>query len=343
MRVKLLTLFFLILVAVAKAQDPQYSQFYANKLYVNPAFAGSEEMSRVFLIGRYQWPALDATYMTGTFSVDHYFANVKSGVGLIITKDHVPFVNLNTTDVGVQYAYRLDITENLSFRSGIQGSYVTRAIDFNKLDFSSQYDNWGFQGGNTNEKLIENRISYFNLTAGGLLYSPVFWFGFSTANINRPNQSFLLNESRLPRRTSFHGGYKIYLKEQAKKRYGFKDNAEEVSITVAANYRFEGKSDQLDMGAYVTYNQLIFGVWYKGIPVKNYKKGVQNNESIIGLFGYVLGDFRLGYSYDVTVSKLARANPGGAHELSLTYVFVQEPKGKKKPKPENRKPMCPKF
>lgn len=105
----------------------------------------------------------------------------------------------------------------------------------------------------------------------------------------------------------------------------------------------EGKSDQLDIGAYLTYNEVVVGVWYKGIPIKNYQPGIHNNESVIGLIGLVLGNFRIGYSYDATVSRLARANTGGAHELSLTFVFDQQSNGKKKTKHRMRKPVCPKF
>lgn len=343
MKLKLLTLLCLVVVIRVNAQDPQYSQFYANKLYLNPAFSGSEEMSRAFLTARYQWPDLYATYFTGTVSFDHYFEKVKSGSGLIITRDQVPFANLKTTDIGIQYAYRIDISEDLSFRPGIQVSWVSRSIDYTKIDFPAQYDDWGFQGGSTNENLSSDRISYANFAAGGLLYSPVFWFGFASHNLSRPNQSLLQGDSRLPVRTGFHAGYKIYLKEKARKRYGFKEDDDEISLTAAANYRMEGKSDQLDLGAYLNYHQLVFGLWYKGLPVKNYQPTILNHESVIGLIGLDLGNFRMGYSYDITVSRLAKANTAGAHEISLTYLFDLPSGGKKRCKPKNRRPVCPKF
>lgn len=46
---------------------------------------------------------------------------------------------------------------------------------------------------------------------------------------------------------------------------------------------------------------------------------------------------RIGYSYDVTISKLT-VKSGGAHELSLIYEWPQKPKNRR-----HRVVPCPKF
>ncbi|MFT4523977.1 MAG: hypothetical protein ACI85F_000118, partial [Bacteroidia bacterium] len=46
------------------AQDPQFTQFYANPLYLNPAFAGSKRCPRVVMNYRNQWPAISGTFVT---------------------------------------------------------------------------------------------------------------------------------------------------------------------------------------------------------------------------------------------------------------------------------------
>lgn len=70
----------LIFVCVSKshAQDPQYSQYYANALYLSPAFAGADQNSRAIFATRYQWPGLDAAFVSNTFSADHFFTRYKS-------------------------------------------------------------------------------------------------------------------------------------------------------------------------------------------------------------------------------------------------------------------------
>jgi hypothetical protein len=49
-------------VGSVTAQDPQYSQFYAAPLYLNPAFAGATGQNRIGINYRNQWPAIDANF-----------------------------------------------------------------------------------------------------------------------------------------------------------------------------------------------------------------------------------------------------------------------------------------
>src|SRR5437016_3907470 len=57
-----------LLPSSLKAQDPHFTQFYANPLYLNPAFAGAAHCPRMNLSYRNQWPALQGQYITSCFS-----------------------------------------------------------------------------------------------------------------------------------------------------------------------------------------------------------------------------------------------------------------------------------
>src|SRR5690606_9578417 len=106
------------------------------------------------------------------------------------------------------------------------------------------------------------------------------------------------------------------------------------------HYKFQGKSDQFDLGVYGIYDVLMLGFWYRGLPiVKQYRKEVPNHESMIFLVGLKMKSFSVSYSYDVTVSRLAAASTGGSHEINLTYLHH---KIQKKKKPMKRLP-CPQF
>lgn len=55
-----------------KAQDIQFSQFYAAPLYLNPAMTGASEMTRIGVNYRNQWPGLDQTFNAYSAYADHY-------------------------------------------------------------------------------------------------------------------------------------------------------------------------------------------------------------------------------------------------------------------------------
>jgi len=317
------------------AQDPQYSQTYANALYLCPAFTGAEQNTRAIFDTRYQWPGLDASFISNTLSVDHYIARYKSGIGLIATSDVATAAKLHSNEIGLIYAFQAELSKKLVFRPALQLSYVNRNIDFNSLTFGSQYTNNGYVGGLSNEPYNASTVFYLDISAGGLLYSEKFWVGISTNHLNTPEQSFIQGQSDLPMKTSFFGGYKFSLTSEWNKKYVKPD--EEKSITPTFLYKMQGKSDQLDIGLYGRYNTLVVGMWYRGIPVKVFKPDKMNNDALILLIGFIHKGFAFGYSYDYTLSKLA-GKSGGAHELTLSYGFKT-----KQAKWVSRRVVCPQF
>src|SRR5690349_19985497 len=99
------------------SQDIQYSQFYANVLYLNPAFAGNAHALRGIFHQRLQWPALDAKYITSHLSVDNYFTKANSGLGLMVYKDWQGSNTIASLEGALQYAYELNITPKYAFRA----------------------------------------------------------------------------------------------------------------------------------------------------------------------------------------------------------------------------------
>ena len=137
---------FLLLIGIVswnfiQAQDPQYSQFYAAPLYLNPAFTGSAMAPRVNFNHRNQWPSLSANFVTSSLSADMYIDKIRSGVGILMTTDR-QFTNLTTTDIGAIYSYHLKLSDNLTAKLGVQGSYVTRGINFADYTFGDQISSY---------------------------------------------------------------------------------------------------------------------------------------------------------------------------------------------------------
>jgi type IX secretion system PorP/SprF family membrane protein len=216
----------------------------------------------------------------------------------------------------------------------MQASYTLRDINFDKLVFGDQLDATGIINPGTIEDLNTGlNVNYFDLAFGGILYSNNIWVGASFHNILEPNQSLIGGESILPSRFSLHGGYKLPLNSGSRGSGG----GGERSITPTFNYKSQGEFDQLDLGVYLTLQPVIFGLWYRGIPVKQFEN-FPNNEALVFMVGVTQKNLSLGYSYDYTLSQLGIA-AGGAHEISLMVSFNWgDPR---KPPREVRELRCP--
>ena len=100
MKKYILLILALALVIKVNGQDPQFTQFYANPLYLAPSFAGATAGDRITMAYRNQWPELvSGVFVTYGFSYDHYFENFNSGVGVLITRDVA-----GTGDLGITNA-----------------------------------------------------------------------------------------------------------------------------------------------------------------------------------------------------------------------------------------------
>jgi type IX secretion system PorP/SprF family membrane protein len=316
-----------------KAQEPQFSQFYAAPMYLNPAFAGNTRQGRVMANYRNQWPALPKAFVSYSFAYDHNLSDQNSGVGLIIVHDKTGTAGLKYNSVGGLYSYQVQISRKVIIRPGIKVSYVWRGLNTAQLVFPDQLNSNNVSSAGSN---VLPQSRYLDVSAGLLLYSKKYWFGYAIDHINTPNQSLIKSaETSLPVKYSFHGGYNIPVKKDVR-------GVATSTITVAALYKAQQKWDQFDVGFYYTQEPLVLGLWYRGLPlVKSYNSGYSNNDALVALIGFKANDLRIGYSYDLTISRLI-SRTGGAHELSIVYEYATQKKRKKRKK-QNFLVPCAKF
>lgn len=322
----------------SKAQDAQFSQYYAAPLFLNPALTGINQMGRAGVNYRNQWPAVgDANFETFSAYVDVNFDEKNSSVGLMVTTDQEGVAGLRSTEIALQYAYQVRVNHQWTFRPAIQAAYTLRDLNFNRLTFGDQIDVNGLNGNPTAEIFDSSgNVNYFDLGLGGIVFSDKIWFGVSMHHITEPDQSFLGDGSPLPRKLSLHGGYRIPLNTDYKK--GETAKGMQRSLSPTFNYRSQGAFDQLDLGLYFTWEPVIFGLWYRGIPVKVAEESITNSESLVFMFGITKKKLTIGYSFDYTISGLGIAS-GGAHEVSIAYTFKWgDPR---KPSRDVRELKCP--
>lgn len=330
----------LISMGKLKAQDPQFSQFYAAPLYINPAFTGASGYTRLGVNYRNQWPNLQSSFKTFSFYMDHYLYRANSGIGMIVTTDKEGSLGLRSTSIGASYAYQLKINDNLVFRPGVQYSYFNRSSGYG-LIFSNQIDpvTGAIDPTVTDPSVVDKDLvaNFGDISVGGILYSRTLFLGAAIQHLTEPNQSLIDGISPLPQRLTIHGGIKFNL-GRGPLRKDLTYTYAERSITPVFQYKTQGNFSQLDIGAYVHLEPINLGVHYRGLPFKQFEN-FPNNEAIIFSLGVTTNNFNIGYSFDYTISELG-IEAGGAHEFSMSY-FLDFNKPVKVPRDRWRIP-CPK-
>lgn len=312
-----------LLVVECHAQDPQFSQYYANPIYTNPAFAGGSSVGRGVLNYRSQWAGVaGGGYRTFSSSFDQHFDDLNGGLGAIVTNDIAGAGVLQTTAVSLMYSYQIILSKNLTIRTGVQGGFFQKTIDFNKLIFPDQLELRRGYVKATNEPAGAS-VFRPNFAAGMVIYSPRFYAGIASHNLTEPNQSFFMgSESPIPRRYTAHGGLVIPIIQSRDPK--------------KASYLYPTLLYMQQM----PFNQLNLGIYYqKGLWVLGgyFRQNTTNADAFIFLFGVKTQKVRIGLSYDATVSK-NRLGASQSFEVSLSFEFK-----KRTPKKTVRNIRCPEF
>ena len=154
---------------------------------------------------------------------------------------------------------------------------------------------------NTGDVLQNASRQFFNASLGVLGFSKNFYTGLALHHVNQPNESMITNgTSQQKMRITAHAGATISLVKGAR---GTK------STTLMPNIIFQYQQGFMEMniGTYVKYGDLTFGAWFR------------NKDAFILSLGIQTKSFRVGYSYDITVSKLNNGTSYGSHEVSMGF------------------------
>jgi len=307
------------------AQDPEFTQFYANPIYLNPALAGSHGCPRINLNHRNQWPSLSGAFITNSVSYDQFVNVLQGGVAVSVTNDMAGKNTINWSTVNLSYSYHLQATREFSFLFGAKATWNQKFLDWSKLTFGDQIDprrGFIYQTGDLPRgNLLDNgwgTRGFFDVSAGIVGFSENFYFGFAANHLNKPQETLIIGDSRMPMRFTGHMGANIVFGGKSQYR-------NQTSISPNIIYTYQDGFMQLNVGTYVKYGVFTAGAWWRA------------RDAFILTIGLDAGSFKFGYSYDVTISKLTNAS-GGSHELSMGFNFSCRQKPKK-----FRTISCPSF
>ncbi|GAB3702160.1 hypothetical protein GCM10027592_31240 [Spirosoma flavus] len=315
------------------AQDPQFSQFYANPLYHNPAFAGNSGASRLILNYRNQWPALGTNYQTVAASFDTYLEADRGPVGLgwgiqAIHDQQASFGRTSIVNVMAAPDVTLFQQSGRTWRliGGAQVSLMSSRYNPSGLTFVDQYSPSGLTSPTSADPLSAASISrnFLDLSAGVLLESQPddrdqasFWFGSTLHHIGK--STAIGRDDWVGQRFSGQFGIRLPLGLSIGEHGLGHEASRDKSVTFTANYRRQGNNQQLDAGLNFTYSPVMLGVWYRNIPFRRYNQTSQR-DALVSLVAVQLERIMVQYSYDMTISSLSWAS-GGAHEITIWYGF----------------------
>ena len=323
---ELFSLLFVLLCASCIAQDNSFSQFYANQLYLNPAFCGTNKGGRISVNYRNQWPHITSKFESYSIGGEIYNPAFQGGLGFFGMSDTEGEGFLKTTQFSIIQSFERVVPKVVRIRAGYQVGVINKRIDWSKLVFGDQLDPMRGQVYQTQALPPEaDGRTFADFTAGFLLDFPKIKIGESSignmiglnmAHLTEPDESILGLGSALPRKYVFNYGMYIPLvEEEMTGRY--------LILYPNVVYEKQHNFETTNIGFYVAKNPMLAGIWYRSRKISD----TQHSDAIILNIG-LRGDlgkrtsYKMGYSYDFTVSGLA-ANTLGAHEISMVLEFKE--------------------
>jgi len=315
LRTLLISILFLTSFVRANAQDVIYSQFYANPLYLNPALAGAKLDQRITLNYRNQWPSINNGYVTYSAAWDQQFDKISGALGFMANADVGGGGIYNKFSGSGIYSYRLQATRFIVLNAAIEATYLQYKLDWNKLVFGDQID---VHSGNLEQsrEYVPTKLNVGNIDlSAGILggYKESLYFGVAVNHLTRPDIAFYEgNENRVSMRWTVHSGVLIDFFQGMEG-----EDIRNFSISPNFVYIQQGNFHQLNVGMYVNKFPFVTGFWMR--------HNFGNPDAIIALIGFQAKNYKIGYTYDYTISNLTNKS-GGAHEISIAWLFQRPAK-----------------
>lgn len=292
-KVLLVILLFGSLSAVAQ-QDALFTQYMFNKLVVNPAYAGSQGMTTVELLNRYQWVSIEGAPRTLTLSGHTVSKNNKVGLGLYASRDEIgPTVD---QEFMATYAYRIQ-TRRGWFSMGIQGGIKHFSYDWDMIN--TQFPDNVYLPQETQKVTPDFNLGFYYQTTrffAGISSKHLLENEFGVSEFNG-NENF----SRLTRHFFLMSGFAIPLNDKMVFRPSF-------LVKYATNAPV-----QTDINASILFSDIFWiGISYRFDQAVTCLTEFRITKSI-----------RLGYSFDLYVNELQLYNKG-SHEIRLGIDFMKK-------------------
>ncbi len=286
-------------------QDPQFSQYMHNKMFMNPAYAGMRQALCGTLIARQQWSGFDGSPQSGVLSVDAFTPQLRGGVGLNIMYDKLGFEQ--TMAYRLAYSFHLNNIGGGTLGIGVELGASSKTLGPTGTQSWVATTNW------QNDPSVPPQLKKTVFDVGfGLWYQRQnMWFGISSTH---------LSASTVDDGTTPVGPVNHTLIYQMARHYWITGGVTLMQgNTWEIRPSFLVKSDatvtSFDVNVIAMFNQQFwFGASYRFQDAICPMVGFQMPDDIIG----ENGGLKVGFAYDYTTSNLGDYN-NGSFELFLNY------------------------
>ncbi len=272
-------------------QDPIFNKYMFNPLVINPAYAGSRETISTVFIHRSQWVGFKGAPTTQTLSIHAPLAQKKMGIGVGVIRDQLgPSLNYG---IHLSGAYRIRMSHG-KLSMGLRGVLYNYAFDWAKIEYKD-----------LNQKPIKSSYWLPSFDVGFRYHNKKMYAGLSFSHLNQPtiNNSIqgidsINNPAEIVPHVNITSGYAFALSNRCVFKPSF-------LVNYSVNHQFAA-----DVNASVLLNNALWlGLSYR------------TSKIIVAMVQYDMNDkLSLGYSYDLTLSKLINQN-SGSHEIFFRYEF----------------------
>ena len=296
--IKLVTLLLLILGFKGFAQqDPIYTQYMNNPILVNPAYAGSRDVSSLTGVFRKQWVGIEGSPTTSSLSYNAPIKKYNFGIGASLLYDALG----PTTQTGfyLDYAYHICFDGDRVLSLGLKGGFNYFYANYSGLRYNDPDDDIN--------PLQNDAVFLPNFGIGAYYYTNKLYLGLSVPKLIRNSLNKKENTNDHLNKEEWHvflmGGYIFKLSQNIDFKPSF--------ITRYAM----GSPLSVELNAtFMLYDKIWLGAMYRF------------GDSFGGIVRWQVNrKIHIGYSYDLTHSALKAFN-NGTHEIFIGFDFISKDK-----------------
>jgi type IX secretion system PorP/SprF family membrane protein len=315
-------------------QLPQYSQYQRNQIMANPAAVGAFDHLDITLGGRYQWlgfgnstqgtVAPRTAYLYGGTVLSHTkvrynpalrisngpirtpkvgTGKLKHAVGAQVVMDE--YGAFNNLSFGGMYAIHIPLSQDVNMSFGVNVGLSNHSFLPEKASVLTDMQSGGTSG---TDPVYDNFIAggsgvsrmFMDLGAGMYIYSQDFFFSLSSNQLTTDLVSLGTVTSNFNPKMHFQasGGYKFHLND-------------DWTLMPSAMVKYMSPAPiSMEFTLQAEYKEWL---WFAA--------SYRHTDAIIPMLGANLSQkFKIGYSYDYSISRINTQSSGG-HEVILGFYI----------------------